>query len=79
MSGVEVMADRYAKFRRLGMFSEFPVRGGRVAQANKEREQARGLPQQRSQWNHSSVAGSENPCGRGKAGRQSGQPTAPVA
>jgi len=44
MSGVEVMADRYAKFRRLGMFSEFPVRGGRVAQANKEREQARRLP-----------------------------------
>ena len=41
MTSMEVMADRYAKFRKLGEFSEFKVKGGRVRAAVKEREQAR--------------------------------------
>ncbi|KAK9834157.1 hypothetical protein WJX81_003572 [Elliptochloris bilobata] len=39
MTGVEVMADRYAKFRKLGEFSEYKVKGGRVAAAREERKQ----------------------------------------
>lgn len=40
MTSMEVMADRYAKFRKLGEYSEFKVKGGRVRAAIKEREQA---------------------------------------
>ena len=38
MNGVEVMADRYAKFRKLGEFTEFKVKGGRANAAREERK-----------------------------------------
>ena len=44
MTSMEVMADRYAKFRKLGEFSDFKVKGGRVRAAVEERKQARAPP-----------------------------------
>jgi hypothetical protein len=37
MSGEEIQLDRYAKFRKLGLFQEFVVKGGKLSEAVAER------------------------------------------
>lgn len=48
MSEEEIKLDRYAKFRKLGQFQEFVVKGGDWRNALAEREKVRGV--QRSGW-----------------------------
>ncbi|CAG9462304.1 unnamed protein product [Pedinophyceae sp. YPF-701] len=42
MSAVEIQADRYAKFRKIGLYEDFLVRGGQRAAALAERAEAPG-------------------------------------
>ena len=42
MTPEEIQLDRYAKFRKLGLFEEFVVKGGNLKDARAEREQVRG-------------------------------------
>ncbi len=43
MSEMEVRLDRYAKFRKLGMFEEHLVHGGQWREARKQRAEVRAL------------------------------------
>jgi len=50
MSGEEIMLDRYAKFRKLGMFEEFVVKGGEWKAAREERAKATGAYTKAGTW-----------------------------
>lgn len=50
MSGAEIRLDRYAKFRKLGMFQEFVVKGGDWKTALMERERAPGVFTKAGAW-----------------------------
>lgn len=41
MTPEEIQLDRYAKFRKLGLFEEFVVKGGNLKDARAEREKVR--------------------------------------
>lgn len=50
MSEEEIMLDRYGKFRRLGMFEEFLVFGGKWREAREERAKATGAYTRAGTW-----------------------------
>ncbi|MEW5312704.1 MAG: hypothetical protein WDW38_004318 [Sanguina aurantia] len=50
MSGAEIRLDRYAKFRKLGMFREFIVKGGDWKTATAERNAATGVLTKAGTW-----------------------------
>ncbi|KAJ9533758.1 hypothetical protein QJQ45_026786 [Haematococcus lacustris] len=50
LSAVEIQTDRYAKFRKLGKFQEWVVRGGDWRAANAEREAAVGVHTKAGTW-----------------------------
>lgn len=50
MTEEEIMLDRYAKFRRLGMFEEFLVFGGKWREAREERAKATGAYTKSGTW-----------------------------
>lgn len=40
MSDEEVMAERYVKFRRIGLYEDFAIKGGNIKKAREDREKA---------------------------------------
>ena len=50
MSGDEIRADRYAKFRQLGDYREFLVKGGQWQKADEERRNAEGVKSKSGRW-----------------------------
>lgn len=50
MSEEEIMLDRYAKFRKLGQFREFAVRGGQWKEAERQRSEATGVYTKAGTW-----------------------------
>ncbi len=50
MTGEEIQLDRYAKFRKLGQFQEFAVRGGDWRNAIAERKAAAGVRTKAGAW-----------------------------
>ena len=50
MTEEEVRVDRYNKFRKLGDFREFLVRGGRVEEAETRRRAAPGVMTKSGRW-----------------------------
>lgn len=50
MSAEEIQLDRYAKFRKLGMFDEYVVKGGKWRETRSEREAAEGVYTTAGAW-----------------------------
>ena len=50
MSEDEIKADRYAKFRALGDYRDFVVKGGQYAKADEERKNAEGVRSKSGRW-----------------------------
>ena len=50
MSECEIKKDRYNKFRKIGHYRDFLVKGGRVAEAEERREQAQGMLTKTGRW-----------------------------